>query len=384
MHTITISQTARRAAIAASMSLLSLAIATGVPARAQTFSGFISQTWYDTGYDPSVAVNGDGQVVEVHNGVQGAGPLWYHVGQATVLPKGPQFSWYPNGHSYDTGFNPAVALWSNFAIEVHMGTTGVAPLWYRIGNVVNDTIDWYGGSQNYDQGGSNPQIAVAYLKDTYAVVEVHNGGSGLGELWYRTGTLDFINSVAPVIHWNQSEPFETSGLNPSVALFGDGTVVVVDNETGTPGGPLRYRIGYVTVASGDYPAPLNPVITFEPSVTYGTGWNPKIASLPQRGPNGNGIEIHSTSGGGPASYQVYGPIIYSPAIYNNFAWNSSVAIAPVSPAASFTSNDYPGSPYDPFRWCTQSYVGLWTVEVHNDSSGFGNELSHFGYWSCNY
>jgi hypothetical protein len=254
MQTITISPTPRRAAIAASASLLSLAIAAGVPAWAQTFSGFISQTWYDRGYNPFVAVNADGQVVEVHNGVLGAGPLWYHVGQATVPPNGPQLSWYPNGHAYDTGFNPAVALWGNLAVEVHMGTTGTAPLWYRVGNIVNDTVEWYGGSQNYDHGGSNPQIAIAYLKDTYAVVEVHNGASAFGELWYRTGTLDFIGSDPPVIHWNQSQPFETSGLNPSVALFGDGTVVVVDNETAVAGGPLRYRMGYVSTASGDYPS----------------------------------------------------------------------------------------------------------------------------------
>ena len=261
-----------------------------------------------------------------------------------------------------------------------MGATGTAPLWYRIGNVVNDTVEWYSGSQNYDpNGGSNPQIAVAYLKDTYAVVEVHNGGSGLGELWYRTGTLDFINSDPPTIHWNQSQPFETSGLNPSVALFGDGTVVVVDNETGVPGGPLWYRMGSMTLADGDYPSPLNPVIAFAPSATYGTGWNPKIASLPQRGPNGNGIEIHSLSGEGPASNQVYGPN-NSPAIYNNFAWNPSVAIASVAPAANFIN--YPGSPYDPFRWCTAPYIGLWTVEVHNDRGGFGSEYSHFGYGSC--
>jgi hypothetical protein len=56
---------------------------------------------YDVGYNPSVATYGS-ELIEVHNGQNGAGAMWYHVGQASfawpsssVEPPPPVISWGP-------------------------------------------------------------------------------------------------------------------------------------------------------------------------------------------------------------------------------------------------------------------------------------------------
>jgi hypothetical protein len=62
-------------------SMLSLAIVAGNPpgAQAQSFNGFGPSVQYDQGLNPSATVSGV-TVVEVHNGTGGVGPLWYRVG----------------------------------------------------------------------------------------------------------------------------------------------------------------------------------------------------------------------------------------------------------------------------------------------------------------
>ena len=74
-------------------------------------------------------------VLEVHNGEYGGVfPLWYDT--ATL---GSSIVWdYTN--SYDNGMNPAVALPTNSSIgvEVHNGNNGEGSLWYRIATVTCD------------------------------------------------------------------------------------------------------------------------------------------------------------------------------------------------------------------------------------------------------
>ena len=121
-------------AIAIGASLLSLMILAAVPpsAQAQQFPGFGPSYQYDRGNNPSVAVN-SGTVVEVHNGTGGAGPLWYRVGQVN----GSTVAWN-DSHQYDNGYNPSVAMNSSAVnntavVEVHNATGGAGPLWYRVG-----------------------------------------------------------------------------------------------------------------------------------------------------------------------------------------------------------------------------------------------------------
>src|SRR4029450_8664133 len=84
----------------------------------------------------------------------------------------------------------------------------------------NAQVLW-GDSAKYDDGGRNPTVAITNVG---TVVEVHNGGSGGGPLWYRVGQRSGLT-----IQWGKSAKYDDGGLNPTVAVTNDGTVVEVHN-----------------------------------------------------------------------------------------------------------------------------------------------------------
>src|SRR5215831_5576315 len=75
---------------------------------AQTIQWADSFQYDHGGLNPAVAINNGGLVVEVHNGGAGAGPLWYRVGQRS----GSTIQWGDSAQ-YDNGHNPAVAVNEN-------------------------------------------------------------------------------------------------------------------------------------------------------------------------------------------------------------------------------------------------------------------------------
>ena len=178
---------------------------------------------YDTGGPNAVALDDNGNAVEVHVGTE---RLFYRVGRVDFANR--TIAW---GESieYDTGGPNAVALDDNGnAVEVHVGTER---LFYRVGRVdfANQTIAW-GESIEYDTGGPN---AVA-LDDNGNAVEVHVGTE---RLFYRVGRVDFANRT---IAWGESIEYDTGGPN-AVALDDNGNAVEV--HVGTE--RLFYRVGRV-------------------------------------------------------------------------------------------------------------------------------------------
>jgi len=99
----------------------------------------------------------------------------------------------------------------------------------------NAQILW-GDSAKYDDGGLNPRVASNGVR---TVVEVHNGGDGVGPLWYRMGQLS-----GSTIQWGDSAKYDNGGLNPAVAMNVNGTVIEVHNG-GAGAGPLWYRVGRI-------------------------------------------------------------------------------------------------------------------------------------------
>ena len=261
-------------AIAIGANLLSLMILAAVPPSAQAdfpgeFPGFGPSYHYDNGYNPSVAAN-SGTVVEVHNGTSGAGPLWYRVGKVN----GSTITWN-DSHPYDNnGYNPSVAMNSfvgrdTTVVEVHNGTSGAGPLWYRVGKVNGSTITW-NDSHQYDNG-FNPSVALA----GNIVVEVHNGTFGVGPLWYRMGKLN-----GGTITWSDSHKFDSYSTNPSVSAAvtyttNDNAIAVLDvvevHNSNAYAGPLWFRDGELTDAD-DFST-----ISWGDPYNYDAGWNPKIA-----------------------------------------------------------------------------------------------------------
>jgi hypothetical protein len=381
-HTMTARNTVAAASkIAIGGGLTGLMILVAVPSGASaqtTFNGF-GGVQYDQGLNPSVAVTAlSGPFsVEVHNGGNGAGPLWYRVGRIS----GSTISWSDSQQYDNFGLNPSVAAPGvEFSgglasvVEVHNGGPSAGPLWYRTGTVSASTIDW-SDSHQFDDFGFNPSVGAA----GGTIVEVHNGGNGAGPLWYRTGTL----SADGTLTWNESHEYD-QGFNPSVSVrfclgivdsaAGQVTpecgidVLEVHNGTDSPG-QMWWRYGRV---SSD-----GKTINWQPPQPYDTGWNPKIAWFTTPigiGPNtatiaAGAIEVHNGQAG-------VGPLWYHTAPTNPLGAANNIPPVAFSPAVQFDVGNNPSIAIDTNGGCPSA------VEVQNSATTSGPELYHAGTYTC--
>ena len=179
---------------------------------------------YDTGNNPSVAINNK-VVVEVHE--TGTGEIWYHT--ATLKPnpsdKDDRVD-FNEGFYYDKGDSPSVAINDDgIVVEVHHSDGN---LWYRAGEVKGKNINWQpvndSGSKigNYNSGNT-PSVAI---NNNGVVVEVHENETG--EIYYH---IAFLKSDKPN-NWVEFQPGirYDKGYSPSVAINDNGIVVVIHNS----------------------------------------------------------------------------------------------------------------------------------------------------------
>ena len=239
-----------------------------------------SQQYESSGENPAIAVSGK-TVVEVHNSVDGVGPLEYVVG--TVNPSNDTITW-GNTVAFDNGYNPTIAIVGTKVIEVHNAKTEVGPLWYSTGtvNVAAKTITW-GTSSQYDNG-FNPSVTASNTE----VFEVHNGGSGASvPLWYRIGTRKGLK-----ITWQNSVEYAASGSNPAVGYNGEAVLEVHNQDFGGVS-PMWYDTANLLGGS----------ITWDDTNTYDNGFNPAV-TLPTN--SSWGVEVHNgTSGEGALWYRIF-------------------------------------------------------------------------------
>ena len=133
----------------------------------------------DTGSTPAVAMNGKGQVVEVHD--SGSGNLWYWSGQYGADGR---LTWKRHG-KYDTGKTPAVALNNDGTlVEVHQAPSGTN-LWYRVGHLDDAGEITWSAATRYDTG-TLPSIAFPDPAGT-TVREIHQSQNN-GQNWNWVGT----------------------------------------------------------------------------------------------------------------------------------------------------------------------------------------------------
>ncbi len=215
---------------------------------------------YDDGCQPSVAMNANGVIVEVHKSQAGSG-LWYHVGS----PDKATVNW-GSSHQYDNGATPSCAInIHNTVVEVHKSQSG-SGLWYHVGTVQGSSINW-GSSHEYDSG-QTPRVA---MNDQGVVVEVHQSQSNSG-LWYHVGTVS-----GTTVNWGSSHQYD-NGTTPSVAVNNQGVVVEVHRSQSNSG--LWYHIGRVSGST----------ITWGPSVNYDDGVDPAVTITD----DGMVIEVHQS------------------------------------------------------------------------------------------
>jgi hypothetical protein len=320
-----------------------LMAACGLCLRAQYFNGFGPSYEYDWGWNASVAISGS-TVVEVHNGGGAAGPMWYHVGQisGTVIHWGPSYQ-------YDNGYNPQVAMAGSTVVEVHNGGTSANLMWYHVGQVSGSTITW-GPSYQYDTG-NNPSVALTSCNTNanpncgLIAVEVHNGSTSAGPMWYHVGHVS-----GSTVSWGPSYNYDW-GFNPSVGIqlcltnsntSCGVTVVEVHNGSGSAG-PMWYHVGNWSGGA---------TISWGGSNEYDSGWNPKVAFFS----GAYVMEVHNgSSSAGPMWYH-YGAwnggttLLMGGSTEYDWGWNPSVAA------------EFPGG----------------AVEVHDGSGSAGPMWYHFG------
>lgn len=210
-----------------------------------------SRTEYraDVGFNPAVSLNGNGQIVEVHD--SGAGWLWYWTG--VYGPDG-RVTWLRHG-KFDTGVTPAVALNDNgWLVEVHQSQSSTT-LWYHVGFLDGAGEITWGASHQYDNGVL-PTLA---FTGSSSLREIHRSQNS-SQNWTWTGGL---NTGAWTVSWSGNAKTSSARFDKTSSSAWLGSVTVFNASDGvSPGNTLAYstdrafgeRIRYQQIAFDEFQA----------------------------------------------------------------------------------------------------------------------------------
>lgn len=189
----------------------------------------------DQGAHPAVAINGNGQIVEVHD--SGHGTLWYWTG--TYGADG-VVTWQRHGY-YDTGTTPAVTLNDNgWLVEVHQSQNATT-LWYHVGHLGADGEISWSASHQYDNGVLPTVRFTSPAGDT--VREIHRSQSN-DQNWTWDGVLD---TGTRTVAWSGNAPTSGPRHDKSTSVSGTMSVHTYTAADGpTPADTLRYSTDRVS------------------------------------------------------------------------------------------------------------------------------------------
>ncbi|MFD9950675.1 hypothetical protein ACFWYW_43770 [Nonomuraea sp. NPDC059023] len=182
----------------------------------------------DVGHNPAVAINGRGQVVEVHD--SGSGDLWYWSG---VYGADGRVTWLRHG-KYDTGVTPAVTLNDNGdLVEVHQSQNATT-LWYRVGRLAADGEITWSASNRYDNGVL-PTVRFTDPAGT-RLREIHRSQAN-SQNWTWNGAFD---AAARSVAWSANARTSDPRYDKSTSVSGSARVRVWTGADGpTPAQTLR-------------------------------------------------------------------------------------------------------------------------------------------------
>ncbi|WKD49225.1 hypothetical protein [Microbulbifer spongiae] len=195
--------------------------------------------YYHSGSDFGIAMDNNGNCVEVHRGGGSSTTHYYAVGKVNFSKK--TIDW-GESEAYGVGSNLAIAMDNRgFCLEVHRASDGGQTLLYRLGKIHFDekTILWT-TSISYGKG-SDVAIATDNLGN---YVEIHRGVDGTensNEHYYRVGKISPLGHVA--IDWGDVHWYDTGSVL-SIAMNNNGNCIEVhrgSNDRNT----LYYRVGKV-------------------------------------------------------------------------------------------------------------------------------------------
>jgi hypothetical protein len=197
-----------------------------------------NSTYYANGYHPSVSMNSDGLVVEVHDNHPAwlaGSELFYKIG--TVNPSGgenQEVNWSGYWIRFDAGRFPQVAINdSRMLVEVHESQDLTSnKLYYRTGHILGEyprfIVIWDSGDRGIEyNSGRRPHIT---LDNAGNVVEVHQESKDKN-LHYRRGHL---NNSGTRIDWSAAPSngryVTGNGTDPAVSLANNGFVLETDTN----------------------------------------------------------------------------------------------------------------------------------------------------------
>jgi hypothetical protein len=179
---------------------------------------------WDAGFHASIAINDKGVIVGVHEAGRGGSGLYYRVGHLSDPANGAytiQWESTPWGVRYDTGINPSIALNSfNEVVQVHQ-VPGEYLLHYRRGTVSGGVIS-FGESKRFDNNAEQPDVV---LLDSGLVLEVASkNGINL-----RTGQLSLTNPDE--IEWSKEVTVESNLRSyPALATTATHAILTCENS----------------------------------------------------------------------------------------------------------------------------------------------------------
>ncbi len=163
----------------------------------------------DTGREPTVAVNGVGQVVEVHRSHDGAA-LWYWAGE--LRDGRPRWTWHDR---YGRGVTPAVALNDRGVAVAVSRAVGSDNIWYRLGRLGPHSRMTWGRARSLAQGRAP---AVRFTSPGGRSVAVSYEAPGGGRFERRGG----LNLAADRVGWRGAVASRAADDPTRAALPGGG------------------------------------------------------------------------------------------------------------------------------------------------------------------
>ena len=224
---------------------------------------------------PKVSINDDNHVVEVHEAVL-TRRIFYNVGPLNNQ----RGQWQRRPILLSPGRFPAVAVHGNRVVITHDRAYFRYSTYYHVGiiNAEGTAIEWGNKLPLFDTSGITKTTVT--VNEEFAVA----AGRGWFHIVCRVGR--FPDKEARNIQWFNETPLDYIGICPTICLDGGGCVIMVWHSS---------LLRHLTYAEGEIKQNGEQrVVEWQESRNYDYGHHPTIAITPN---NGQVVEEHETNFG---------------------------------------------------------------------------------------
>jgi len=344
-----------------------LAFCSGVTAQTISWIERDAYTLGSSGYIPKLGADAWGNFVVVGQNESGKDvPMFYQTGTVPLTGALDDLSWN-DANNYGIGHSPSIAVAYcacsgpiYAALMVNQGSQDSgAALFSHLAPWTSGTPGWgftptpgtltWTNNQQYDNG-YNPSVAID--PTDLAVVEVHQAGVDISNLWYHVGGLTgwTTGDAFTGVTWGPAYEFDY-GYAPSVSVCNNVAVEVHQGDSGT----LWYSVG--TLSGNE--------IKWSSSAKYDNGYNPSVSLLCGVTSSNNAVEVHQASMPGAGK---------STELWYHLSTFTALGVS-WGPAVKYDSGCYPTTKmfYSPYGSGNPS---TYVTEVHSEACGQAAQLNY--------